>query len=124
MGWTFTNCDRNPNAERELIMREFDWEDDNFKQFPVYHTRRGNVHYLAVKTVHKCDGSFTVFGCVVLTAHDSREYCNFGYKEIYETMGPNESHAPARLIRMLTPTDVEWANEWRQRCLENSKRSK
>jgi hypothetical protein len=33
-----------------------------------------------------------------------------------ETMGPVESRCPERILDLLTPTDSEYANEWRARC--------
>lgn len=43
---------------------------------------------------------------------------NFTYKEMSETMGPGDHDAPANVLDALTPTDNEWANEWRQACRE------
>lgn len=45
--------------------------------------------------------------------------CNFWYKPMDETVGPVESRAPAKILDLLTPTDSEWANEWRVRCRVN-----
>lgn len=124
MGWTYEHCEPNLRAEIELVKGLFEHETEDLVQTPVYHTRRGNVHYLAVKTTRKAEGTSIVFGVVVLTTHDSEDYFNFGHREIDETEGPCYTQAPARLIRMLTPTDSEYANEWRKRCLENSRGAK
>jgi hypothetical protein len=35
-----------------------------------------------------------------------------------ETMGPNGYNAPARVLDKLTPTDSQFANEWREVCRE------
>ena len=40
---------------------------------------------------------------------------NWGYKDIDETMGPNEISFPYTWIDLLTPTDSQYANEWRER---------
>jgi hypothetical protein len=33
-----------------------------------------------------------------------------------ETMGPCDHDCPAAILDLLTPTDSEWANAWRQKC--------
>jgi hypothetical protein len=36
-----------------------------------------------------------------------------------ETMGPCESSCPERILKLLTPTDSDYAKEWRARCQKN-----
>ena len=50
--------------------------------------------------------------------------CNIGYKPMDETMGPNESECPERILKLLTPTDSQFAKEWRERCWANINRRK
>lgn len=57
-----------------------------------------------------------VFGVVFRTRVDHKNYFNFTYKEIYESSGPCEDHCPVGIINLLTPTDSEFANDWRNRC--------
>lgn len=47
---------------------------------------------------------------------------NFTYKDMSETMGPCEAECPTRILDLLTPTDSEWANEWRERCRSAAER--
>lgn len=58
-----------------------------------------------------------VIGVVMLTYVRSKD--RFGYKLISETMGPNRCECPRSVLSKLTPTDSQWANDWRQKCLEN-----
>lgn len=52
-------------------------------------------------------------------------YTNFWYKELSDSMGPGEDDCPTKILDLLTPTDSEWANEWRDRCRANAdKRAK
>jgi hypothetical protein len=62
-----------------------------------------------------------VFGLVVLMHRSPSPHVwyNFHYKYVDETMGPNESDCPAKILDLLTPTDSEYANEWRSRCRAN-----
>lgn len=40
---------------------------------------------------------------------------NWGYKDVCESMGPNEISFPYTWLDLLTPTDSQYANEWRAR---------
>lgn len=40
---------------------------------------------------------------------------NWGYKDVCESMGPNELSFPYTWLNLLTPTDSKYANEWRAR---------
>jgi len=72
----------------------------------------GSTYYAAVKV--KETGK--VFAAVFLTKVNSRETCNFGYKDMEESMGPNEAKCPLSILNLLTKTDNEIALEWRARC--------
>lgn len=41
---------------------------------------------------------------------------DFGYKDMSEDMGPYRYDCPESILKLLSPTDNEWANEWRQKC--------
>ena len=60
------------------------------------------------------DGSIT-FGAVFLTRYDAG--C-WGYKDMEESAGPNESRAPLGLIELLSDLKDpdSYAQNWRQRC--------
>lgn len=36
-----------------------------------------------------------------------------------ESSGPCEDHCPASILSLLSPTDSEYANNWRERCRKN-----
>ena len=40
-------------------------------------------------------------------------------KLVDENMGPYEAKAPAWILDLLSPTDSEYANEWREKCRAN-----
>lgn len=73
----------------------------------------GSTFYAAVR--NKDSGE--VWALVVLTRRSSG-YFNFSYKEMSESMGPNEASAPAKVLNALTPTEDEYAIEWRKACRE------
>lgn len=72
------------------------------------------VFYAAVRTISTGE----VWALVVLMRW-TRGRFNFAYKDLDETMGPAEADAPAAVLDALTPTDHEYALEWRQRCRAN-----
>lgn len=76
------------------------------------------MFYAAVETVHKESGERRVWAAVIKVTH-TRGYHGFCYKDMDETMGPNEAHCPAKILDLLTPTDNEYADEWRARCRKN-----
>ena len=55
-----------------------------------------------------------------LTRLDSKEYCNFGYKDMDESCGPYQYDCPVSILNLLSPTEYEYAIEWRKACRENA----
>lgn len=98
----------------------------------------GNVYYAAVKPLQRYskddDGNEIivdiptneqrVFGVVFLTSTDSKDYFNFSYKEMDETVGPCYYDCPKGILDLLTPTDSEGANNWRAKCREQLEKKK
>jgi hypothetical protein len=72
--------------------------------------------YAAVETVR--DGERQVWAAVFkigFRPNDPDGY-TFSYRDMDETVGPVEARCPARILDLLTPTDHERANGWRERC--------
>lgn len=121
MGWTeyHANYYKNGKVDRKA-------ECDNLwsKDCKVLKsTMKGSVYYGALQIP---DGS--VIGTVVITSGINRRnpYFNFGYKAMEETCGPCYYDCPKSILDLLTPTDSQWANEWREKCrrqLETKKTS-
>ena len=86
----------------------------------VKSTMVGTVYYGAVKK----GATGEIFGYIVLTSSDLKGGYNFGCKSMDETCGPAESKCPLSILKLLTPTDNEWANEWRNRCRTYHKQQK
>lgn len=121
MGWTWyhaTNYKRG-NVDRKAEIDAL-WNDNGGRTEVVKSTVKGSVYYGAIKS--KEDGK--VFAVVYKTGTDSKDYFNFGYKDMDETMGPCEAECPVSILDLLSPTDHEWALEWRERCRKNAVKSK
>lgn len=76
----------------------------------------GSVYYAAVKTVD----SDEVWAAVFLTGVDGNE---FYYKDMDETVIPCEHKCPKSILNILTPTDNQYANTWRDSCMEYHKKA-
>lgn len=128
MGWTWYNAThyKNGKPDRKAEMDEkFTWGEPGYKSVSVLKsTMRGSVYYAAVRVFLEKTGEETVFAAVCLTGIDTKHYCNFGYKDMDETMGPGPSDCPKNILDLLTPTDSESANEWRERCRKKLERNK
>ncbi len=94
----------------------------------------GSTYYAAVQGIKRCLGKNengewqyedvpenerTTFGVVFLTSTDVRDYHNFSYKDMVESCGPYSHDCPKGILDLLSPTDSEYANEWRRLCYEN-----
>src|SRR3546814_19605923 len=64
-------------------------------------------------------GEIFAIVCLVRWNPRAKDGYIFGYKDMDETMGPCEADCPARILDLLTPTDKEYAREWRARCCAN-----
>jgi hypothetical protein len=64
----------------------------------------------------KKKGDSHVFGVVFLTR---RKNGSVAVKVIGESSGPAQIEAPANFIYLLSPTENEWANQWRADCINN-----
>jgi len=136
MGWTFLH--KGAEKPKEFFKREFYTDNERYKIEVQDYATKGNVAYLAMKCTPKPgtetilgdvyqaapDGTY-VFGMVVLTAR-RKDYHDFGYKEIEESMGPCESDCPLRILKQLSPiidtsqSCGEWAADWRARSERNA----
>ena len=84
----------------------------------------GNRVYYAAAQALANGGGGEIFAivCLVRWNPNDKEGMIFGYKDMDETMGPNEASCPEAILKLLTPTQNEHALDWRKRCLANLQR--
>ncbi|QFT95190.1 hypothetical protein FIU86_20235 (plasmid) [Roseovarius sp. THAF9] len=129
MGWLFYT-DRRVQTyadEKAEIARLCTFESDMRKTELIKACKVGSTWYAAARITNRDgtpfedatyvtdpDGSIT-FGAVFLTRYDDR--C-WGYKDMEESAGPNESRAPLSLLALLSELKDpdSYAHAWRQRC--------
>ena len=122
MGWTGRWYYGTTRKERlEKMTEVYNWEDERKKVETIDAVLVGTTAYLAVKVTNKETGESRVSASVVLSRQESNELMT---KEIGEECGPTAKNCPRRILDKLTPTESQWANEWRKACrerLENKK---
>ena len=122
MGWTSYHAThyKNGKIDRKAEMDEkYNWEDDSRKIEVLKSSMVGSTYYAAVKSFNKTNKFEHICAVICLTSTDMKDYFNFSYKDMDETMGPRENNCPKCILDLLTPTDNEYANNWRKACREN-----
>lgn len=133
MGWTSYHAThyKKGKIDRKAECDAYFLEGLNAGHFEVLKSAMvGSVYYAAVRGLKQCEDNGNiyaetpVFAVVFLTSTDSKDYFNFSYKDMSETMGPYQSDCPKSILDLLSPTDNEFANAWRQRCRDNLAKKK
>lgn len=139
MGWTsycathYKNGRVDRKAECDNIFNDdmVSWGDDHrvIGKYEVLKSSMvGSTYYAAVKKTKFATETepelSCVFGVVCLTSTNMKDYHNFAYKDMDETCGPGYCDCPKGILDLLSPTDNEWANEWRKACYENFAKKK
>lgn len=128
MGWTSYHATHYKNGridrKAEMDDRWTQTEHDGYPELTVLKSHlSGSVYYAAVQV--KREGVVDkVFGTVALTHTNRKDHYNFSYKDVDETSGPFYYDCPKGILDLLTPTDSEWANEWRNKCREHLQKKK
>jgi hypothetical protein len=124
MGWTGTynyiwsnngSIDRKATPDNEFK----GWENGNGAITEnIKSAMHGTTYYSAMKTT-QADGSFEIWALIIITSVNSSRGCKeFMYKEMSEDMLPGYYDCPASILNLLTETDNENANTWRNMCKE------
>lgn len=119
MGWTGIFVRelewKNGKYDRKgYIDRMMDCENEKYKWEVVKSSMVSTTWYGAIRRINKETLEAPVFGMVVLTSIEGNE---FMYKEMDETMGPHSYDCPVGILKLLSPTDSEFALNWRRDCI-------
>lgn len=135
MGWTSYHAThyKNGRVDRKAECDAYFMEGLNKGYYEVLKSSMvGSTYYAAVKPIKQYSEDINgnkivvdipleaqqVFGIVFLTQVDTKDYYNFSYKDMDETMGPCYYDCPKSILDLLSPTDNEYANNWRTQCRE------
>lgn len=80
----------------------------------------GSTYFAAIKNTRTND----VWAFICLTQSDRKNYYNFYYKDMDETVVPGDCRCPVSILKELTPTDSKNANEWRKACMDYHEKKK
>lgn len=122
MGWTSQRATfyKNGTVDRKAEMDNYYKEEDSVNKKYHYRTLKsamvGSTYYAAIERTNNETQEKEVFAIICLTSVNMDDYYNFSYKDMDETMGPNERKCPIGILNLLTPTNYQWANEWREDC--------
>lgn len=125
MGWTSYNasCYKNGKVDRkaecDYLNRDTLSTNGQYKFKLLKSAMVGSVYYAAIQCTSTYDMTNSkVFAVIYLTSVDNSDYYNFSYKDMDESCGPCQAKCPKSILNLLTPTDSEYANNWRKRCEE------
>lgn len=122
MGWLEYRAEhyKNGKVDRKAEMdSKYNWEDESRKVEVLKSSMVGSTYYAAVKSFNKTNGFERVAAVVCLTSTNNKDYYNFAYKDMDETCGPGYCDCPKGILDLLSPTDNEWALQWRQACRDS-----
>lgn len=122
--WKMVGGNRVVDRQKELD-RQYTW-DAKYSDGKVYKTYRmlksamvGSVYYGAIEVRDVATGSAKVCGVITLTCGKCKyDGTLWGHKDMDETMEPYYYDCPAKILALLTPTDDDRANAWRNKCRE------
>lgn len=80
------------------------------------------VAYAAVERTPVNGDPVEVFAVIFLLGYAPKEHFDFGYKDMTEHDGPYYHECPERILKLLTPTDNEYALKWRAACRAHNAR--
>ena len=137
MGWTSYHATRFKEVNRgrkstmtvdvkremdEEIFRGWKTSDGNCKL--IKSAMYGSTYYGAIQKTNNNTKESEVFAVIVLTSVESNKFFNLSYKDMDETEHPFYYDCPESILKLLTPTDNENANIWREKCRKRNKDKK
>ena len=128
MGWTSYNAEfyKNGKVDRKAEM-DNRWTQEESEKYPKLRVLKssmvGNIYYAAIE-ISRGGKVEEVFATTAITSTNMKDYYNFSYKDLDETMGGCNYDCPVGILNLLTPTDNEYALQWRAECLKQQKKKK
>ncbi len=124
MGWLYMKSLKGHAGPSHYLDDQFTYDRDNVRSRVLKSALVSKrVYYAAVEQIRP-GRAREVFAVVCLVDYNPRAFDGFifGYKDMTENMGPYESDCPEAILDRLTPTDSDYAREWRERCRVNAAR--
>jgi len=118
MGWDgrYIGYNPSPKERQQMIDSDYTWSKDDHSVRVVKSTMKGNTYYGVIEVTDKGKKSYRT-AVVVLTSYSNGE---IAFKSMDESMGPNACDMPVSYLKLLTPTESQYANDWRMKVVENN----
>lgn len=132
MGWTSYRASywKKGNIDRKKECDAYFEEGLNKGHYKILKSSMvGTTYYAAVQHLVKYVGkneknesiyepieNGKIFAAIFLTSVDTKDFFNFSYKDMDESEGPYQHKCPVSILKLLSPTDNEYAKEWRKAC--------
>lgn len=115
--------DRKAEMDKQYTQEEhdssFDGEIIHYPKMEVLKSSMiGSTYYAAVHITNLQNGYEHTCAVICLTSTKWNGGMNFGYKNMDETCNPGYYDCPKGILDLLSPTDNEYALEWRRLCHE------
>lgn len=123
MGWLYMQSLDGHSGPRQYLDAQFTCQRGDVAMKVLRSALvRMRTYYAALEYARVTTDERSVVGIICLVRYNprDREGYIFGYKDMEESMGPCESECPEPILDLLTPTDKQYAIEWRARCRENT----
>ncbi|MGL4260947.1 MULTISPECIES: hypothetical protein [unclassified Afipia] len=123
MGWLYMQSLGGYCGPRQYLDEQFTFDRPDGTSKVLRSALVGmRVYYAAIEHIRPETSERIVFAAVCLIHYNprDREGYIFGYKDMDETVGPNEANCPEAILNLLTPTKYAYAQAWRARCRENA----
>lgn len=117
MGWTFQ---AKPDNVKAYLDEGLTWTNETGARRVLASAIVAAREYYAAVEHTKPDGTREVW-CATYKLQfvpKATDGMTFGYKDMTEHMGPYIWRCPLRILDLLTETDNEYANRWREKCRE------
>lgn len=118
MAWTFITKHSSESIQSFISSYEYDIKNSSklLDCYVVDEIHNMKTAYCAFQLDHQ------VIGMVILIDenYQNDSEFNFGFKAIYEECGPTYYECPNHILDLLSETDNETANKWRERCRSNN----
>lgn len=113
MGWLYMQSLKGHSGPRQYLDAQFTFVRPELTSKVLRSALVGmRVYYAAIEHIRHEKNERMVFAAVCLIRYNprDREGYIFGYKDMDETVGPNESGCPEAILDLLTPTEYPYAN--------------
>lgn len=127
MGWTsyHIDCSAKEELDRLFTGNLVDGNNEKTGEHKVLRScMKGFTYYAAMECTYLNGRPREVVGIITLVKLAPKSYYNFSYKDMTENFGPYRCECPESILKLLTPTQNEYALRWRKDCWDNIEKRK